>query len=138
MKISPVFVLVFMLLVSPVFAVGNITVTGRDILPGGNYTNSNTSVALLNITFAITVEPGASVNITAINIGVGNGSTSGNISAIELYLSNDTTVVGSSGTPTNATSYNISTNTIVVTNSSNASVIVRVNVSRNVTLFFHS
>jgi len=133
MKISPVFVLVFMLLVSPVFAVGNITVTGRDILPGGNYTNSNTSVALLNITFAITVEPGASVNITAINIGVGNGSTSGNISAIELYLSNDTTVVGSSGTPTNATSYNISTNTIVVTNSSNASVIVRVNVSRNVT-----
>lgn len=135
MKILGIALLISLLYISPVFAVGNVTVTGRDLVPNGNYTNTNTSVAMLNLSFEVTTETGSrTVNITLLNISLGNGSTVGNISAVEIYLSNDTRVIGSAVNSMNSTAFNITlSSTFVVNSSSNASVIVRFNISRNAT-----
>lgn len=128
-------ILFVLLLLSPAFAVGNVTVTGSGLMPNSNFTNSNTSAVFLNLSFAVTTENGSRiVNITRLNISLGNGSTTGNVSAVELYLSNDTTVIGSAVNSMNSTAFNISIpNTLVVNSSSNASVIVRFNISFNAT-----
>ena len=135
MRILALVALFAMLMLSPVFAVGNITITGRDLVPVNNYTNSNTSVAMLNLSLAVTTETGSrTVNITFLNISLGNGTNVGNISAVELYMSNDTTVIGSSVTPTNSTMFNITiSNKLVVNSTSNASIIIRFNLTRNAT-----
>ena len=123
------------LLASPVFAVGNVTITGIGMMPNANFTNSNTSAVFLNLSFAVTTETGSRiVNITRLNISLGNGSTTGNVSAVELYMSNDTTVIGSAVMNLNATAFNVSlTNTLVVNSSANTSVIVRFNITFNAT-----
>ena len=54
-------------------------------MPNSNFTNSNTSAVFLNLTFSVTTETGSRiVNITQLNISLGNGSTTGNV-----YLSED-------------------------------------------------
>src|SRR3989344_5944284 len=123
------------LLASPVFAVGNVTITGIGMMPNANFTNSNTSAVFLNLSFAVTTETGSRiVNITRLNISLGNGSTTGNVSAVELYMSNDTTVIGSAIMNLNSTAFNVSIpNTLVVNSSSNASIIVRFNITFNAT-----
>ena len=129
------FVAALIVLIGPVFAVGNLTVTGIDLVPVSNYTNSNTSVELLNLSLKVTTETGSRiVTVSMINVSLGNGSTTGNVSSVELYLGNDTTVIGRSSTGANATTFNVSiTNTLVVNSTSNATVIVRFNMSRNAT-----
>ncbi len=136
MKTNLIFALgILVLLSSPVFAVGNVTVTGAGLMPNGNFTNSNTSAVFLNLSFAVTTETGSRiVNITRLNVSLGNGSTTGNVTAVELYMSNDTTVIGSAVMNLNATAFNVSIpNTLVVNSSSNASVIVRFNITFNAT-----
>ncbi|MBS3051639.1 MAG: hypothetical protein J4400_05825, partial [Candidatus Aenigmarchaeota archaeon] len=68
-------VFALVLLAGPVFAVGNVTVTGAGLMPNSNFTNSNTSAVFLNLTFSVTTETGSRiVNITQLNISLGNGS----------------------------------------------------------------
>lgn len=128
-------VFALVLLAGPVFAVGNVTVTGAGLMPNSNFTNSNTSAVFLNLTFSVTTETGSRiVNITQLNISLGNGSTTGNVSAVELYLYNDSTVIGSAIMNLNSTAFNVSIpNTLVVNSSSNASIIVRFNITFNAT-----
>src|SRR3989344_2922293 len=119
-------------LVSPVFAVGNVTITGRDLVPAGNYTNSNTSISMLNLSLNVTAgSNGPNVTITMINVSLGNGSTSASISAVEIYRDNDTTVIGSATVSGNSTIFNISLPNTLVVNTSNATIIIRFNISRN-------
>ncbi len=135
MKILALAALFAALMLGTVFAVGNVTITGRDLVTVNNYTNSNTSVVMLNLSLDVTTEAGSrTVNVTFLNISLGNGTNVGNVSAVELYLGNDTTVIGSSVTPTNSTTFNVTiTNKLVVNSTSNASIIVKFNLTRNAT-----
>lgn len=138
MKIFALAALFAVIMLSPVFAVGNLTVTGRDLMPINNWTNSNTSVVMLNLSLNVTTETGSrTVNVTLLNISLGNGTNVGNISAVELYLNNvssDGTVIGSSVTPMNSTAFNVTIpNKLVVNSSLNASIIVRFNLTFNAT-----
>ena len=73
-------ILSLVLFVSPVFASGNLTVTGYDIAP--SYVDTNRTYAMLNLSLNASI---ADINVTSITIGFNGTASSANISAVEIY-----------------------------------------------------
>src|SRR3989338_2708058 len=70
---------VFLFLISPVFAAGNLSVTSTSLAP--SYTNTRTVTNMLNLTMNSTV---GNTNITSLNVTIGGNVTIGNVSSVVL------------------------------------------------------
>ncbi len=129
MKIHVFVLAILLLLISPVFAAGNMSVTATSLAP--IYANTNTSITALNLTFNVIQAGGNVVNITAINITI--NATAGNVSFAELRNATGATL-GINSTVLTSTSFFVSiTGGFAVTNTANRSMIVILNISRYAT-----
>ena len=70
---------VFLFLISPVFAAGNLSVTSTILAP--SYINTRTVTNMLNLTMNSTV---GNTNITSLNVTIGGNVTIGNVSSVVL------------------------------------------------------
>ena len=70
---------VFLFLISPVFAAGNLSVTSTSLAP--SYINTRTVTNMLNLTMNSTV---GNTNITSLNVTIGGNVTIGNVSSVVL------------------------------------------------------
>ncbi len=120
--------LVMAFFVSPVFAGGNLTVTGHNL--ASNYTNTKTVTNMLNLSLDVT--PGAgdgTVNITVINVTIGGNATIGNISSVNITSSTGS-FIASNTTNSTANAFTIYIpNGIFVNASTNSSIIIAINLS---------
>ena len=127
-------VFVLAVFVSPVLAIGTLSVTDYNLAP--TYINTNTSTAVLNLSLNATV---GIINITAIQVGFNGSATSANISAVEIY--NNTleaaNLIGNTSTiDTTANTSNVTLSSVFYLNvTSNATFIVAIKVAQGGTRF---